>query len=100
LGWSKDHGPPSGGGDSPPFLMQQNKGELIMENNKKEARLVFNMGVGRALLKAGCTVIDVKPDRTNSDKTVLVFKNDEIFEREFSRINNEIAAAKVVQEAQ
>jgi hypothetical protein len=80
--------------------MQQNKGELIMENNKKEARLVFNMGVGRALLKAGCTVIDVKPDRTNSDKTVLVFKNDEIFEREFSRINNEIAAAKVVQEAQ
>ena len=54
-----------------------------MENKKKEARLIFNMGCGRALLKAGCTVIDVKPDRTNPDKTVLVFKNDEIFEKEF-----------------
>lgn len=66
-----------------------------MENTiKKEARLVFNMGVGRALLKAGCTVIDVKPDRANPDKTVLVFKNDETFDREFARINKEIAEAK------
>ena len=67
-----------------------------MENNKKEARLVFNMGVGRALLKAGCTVIDVKPDRTNPDKTVLVFKNDEVFQAEFARINREIAESKEV----
>ena len=65
-----------------------------MENMKKEARLVFNMGVGRALLKAGCVVIDVKPDRTNPDKTVLVFKNDEHFQTEFERINKEIADAK------
>lgn len=69
-----------------------------MENNKKEARLIFNMGCGRALLKAGCTVIDVKPDRSNQDKTVLVFKNDETFQREFERINREIAAAKMAQE--
>ena len=65
---------------------------------KKEARLVFNMGVGRALLKAGCTVIDVKPDRANADKTVLVFKNDEVFEREFARINKEIAEVKASEE--
>ena len=75
-----------------------------MENNKtaksKEARLIFNMGCARALLKAGATVVDCKPDRTNPDKTVLVFKNDEIFEREFSRINAEIAAAKTAQEVQ
>lgn len=74
-----------------------------MENAKnvnKEARLVFNMGVGRALLKAGCVVIDVKPDRANPDKTVLVFKNDEHFQKEFERINKEIAEvkAKEVQE--
>ena len=72
-----------------------------MEDNKnvnKEARLVFNMGVGRALLKAGCQVIDVKPDRTNQDKTVLVFKNDEAFQREFARINKEIAEAKAAKE--
>lgn len=65
-----------------------------MENNKKEARLVFNMGVARALFKAGATAIDCKPDRTNPDKTVLVFKNDELFREAFERINREIAAAR------
>ena len=65
-----------------------------METMKKDAKLVFNMGVGRALLKVGAQVIDVKPDRANPDKTVLVFKNDEVFQREFERINREIAEAK------
>ena len=63
-----------------------------------ESRLVFNMGVGRALLKANCQVVDVKPDRTNPDKTVLVFKNDEHFQTEFARINKEIAEAKAAKE--
>jgi hypothetical protein len=67
--------------------------------NVKEARLVFNMGVGRALLKAGATIVDVKPDRSNPDKTVLVFKNDEIFKTEFERINREITASKEALEA-
>ena len=65
-----------------------------MEAMKKEAKLVFNMGVARALLKAGCAVIDCKPDKANPDKTVLVFKNDELFQAEFERINKEIADAK------
>lgn len=69
-----------------------------MENNKKEAKLIFNMGVGRALLKAGAQVIDVKPDRANADKTVLVFKNDEVFQRELARINKEIAETKAAEE--
>ena len=69
-----------------------------MENNKKEAKLIFNMGVGRALLKAGAQVIDVKPDRANPDKTVLVFKNDEVFQRELARINKEIAETKAADE--
>ena len=69
-----------------------------MENNKKEAKLIFNMGVGRALLKAGAQVIDVKPDRANPDKTVLVFKNDDVFQRELARINKEIAETKAAEE--
>ena len=68
-----------------------------MENNKKEAKLIFNMGVGRALLKAGAQVIDVKPDRANADKTVLVFRNDDVFQKELARINKEIAESKEVQ---
>lgn len=71
-----------------------------MENVKKEAKLIFNMGVGRALIKAGAQVIDVKPDRTNPDKTVLVFKNDELFQTELTRINKEIAEAKTAEEVQ
>lgn len=71
-----------------------------MENNKKDARLIFNMGCGRALIKAGCQVVDVKPDRSNPDKTILVFKNDEKFQQEFERINKEIAAAKSAKDAE
>lgn len=67
-----------------------------MEN--KEAKLIFNAGTARSLLKAGCSIIDVKPDRANKEtgkeKTVFVFKNDEHFQKEFERINNEIAESK------
>ena len=60
----------------------------------KDAKLIFNAGTCRSLLKAGCQIIDVKPDRENTDKTVFVFKNDEHFQNEFERINKEIAEAK------
>lgn len=72
-----------------------------MENNKKkDAKLIFNAGACRSLLKAGCQIIDVKPDRENTDKSVFVFKNDEKFQMEFERINREIAEAKAAQEVQ
>lgn len=72
-----------------------------MENNKKkDAKLIFNAGACRSLLKAGCQIIDVKPDRENPDKSVFVFKNDEHFQSEFERINREIAEAKAAQEVQ
>lgn len=68
----------------------------------KEAKLIFNSGVCRALLKAGATIIDVKPDRTNAetgkDRSVFVFKNDEKFQVELARINKEIAEAKAAKE--
>lgn len=72
-----------------------------MENRKKETKLVFNYGVTRKLLAAGCTICDIKPDRENQvtgkDRCIHVFKNDEIFQAEFERINKEIAASKVAQ---
>jgi hypothetical protein len=61
-----------------------------MENMKKEAKLVFNMGVARALFKAGCTAIDCKPDRVNPDKTVLVFKNDETFRESLKELTERL----------
>lgn len=65
---------------------------------EKEYKLIFNAGTARSLLKAGCVMVDVKPDRSNKetgkDKTVFVFKNDEHFQKEFERINSEIAESK------
>ena len=61
-------------------------------NIQKEAKLIFNMGVARKLLQAGCIAIDCKPDRANKDKTVMVFRNDEKFKREFAKINDELKA--------
>lgn len=69
-----------------------------MENKKKECKLVFNMGLSRALLRAGCTIVDLKASRENPDKTIAVFKNDELFQSEFERLNREIAEAKAAQE--
>jgi hypothetical protein len=68
-----------------------------MENKKKECKLVFNMGLSRALLRAGCTIVDLKASRENPDKTIAVFKNDELFQTEFERLNKEIAEAKAAQ---
>ena len=65
-----------------------------MENNKKEARLVFNPGVARSLLREGCTMVDIKQSRENADKSVFVFKNDEKFQTAFERLNKEIAESK------
>lgn len=65
-----------------------------MENNKKEYKLVFNAGVARQLVRMGINIADIKADRSNPDKTVFVFKNDDRFQEEFERINREIAAAK------
>lgn len=71
-----------------------------MENRKKEAKLIFNAGAARSLLKAGCTMIDVKPDRENPVKSVFVFKADDHFWAEFERINKEIAEAKIAEKAE
>lgn len=66
-------------------------------NKEKECKLVFNPGCARALLRAGCTICDIKQSRENADKSVFVFKNDDLFKAQFERINKEIAAAKVAE---
>lgn len=68
-----------------------------MRNDKKEAKLVFNAGVARKLLKAGCTICDIKQSRENADKTVFAFKNDEHFKVEFEKINKELAEVKTTE---
>ena len=72
-----------------------------MNDNKKiekTAKLIFNAGTARSLLRAGCEMIDIKQSRENADKTIFVFKVDEKFKSEFERINKEIAAAKAAKD--
>ena len=74
-----------------------------MDDNKKiekMAKLIFNAGTARSLLRAGCEMIDIKQSRENADKTIFVFKVDEKFKSEFERINKEIAASKAVKESE
>lgn len=71
-----------------------------MENKgtQKTAKLIFNAGTARSLLRSGCEIIDVKQSKENADKTIFVFKVDEKFNTEFARINKEIAEAKAAKE--
>ena len=55
------------------------------------------MGVVRSLLKKGAKVIDVKPDRDNHDKTIVVFERDEVFEKAFSELNEELKAKEAAE---
>ena len=59
---------------------------------EKRAKLIFNMGVARSLLRKNAKVIDVKPDRDNHDKTIVVFERDEAFEKAFAELNEELKA--------
>ena len=61
-----------------------------MEDIKKNFQLVFNPGCGRRLLRAGATIADVKQSKENPDKTIFVFKRDEIFEAAFAEINDSL----------
>ena len=62
---------------------------------EKQYKLVFNAGCARRLLRMGVPIADIKADRANQDKTVFVFKRTPEFEEAFTKINEEISAAKV-----
>lgn len=64
---------------------------------EKKAKLIFNMGVARSLLRKNAKVIDVKPDRDNHDKTIVVFERDEAFEKAFAELNEELKAKEAVE---
>lgn len=64
---------------------------------EKKAKLIFNMGVARLLLRKNAKVIDVKPDRDNHDKTIVVFERDEAFEKAFAELNEELKAKEAAE---
>ena len=61
-----------------------------MEDIKKNFKLVFNPRCARRLLRVGCTISDIKQSKENPDKTIFVFKRDEIFEKAFAELNDSL----------
>ena len=70
-----------------------------MENREidtRKSRLIFDARMARKLLKMGFVVIDIKPNRENTDKSIFVFENTEEFKQALAQIVNEIKAKKEV----
>lgn len=66
-------------------------------NDKKDmrkSRLIFDAKIARKLLKQGFVVIDIKPNRENTDKSIFVFENTEEFKAALEKLMDEIKAKK------
>ena len=60
-----------------------------MEKDTRKSRLIFDAKIARKLLKMGFVVIDIKPNRENTEKSIFVFENtDEFKERVLSSLDN------------
>ena len=71
-----------------------------MEMNVKDtrqSRLIFDAKIARKLLKMGFVVIDIKPNRENTDKSIFVFENTEEFKQALTQILDEIKEKKEVE---
>ena len=70
----------------------------INERDTRMSRLIFDAKIARRLLKMGFVVIDIKPNRENTDKSIFVFENTEAFKRVLTQIMDEIKTKKESEE--
>lgn len=66
----------------------------INEKDTRKSRLIFDAKIARKLLKMGFVVIDIKPNRENTDKSIFVFENTEEFKGALTQILDEIKEKK------
>lgn len=67
---------------------------MIIDNEKdtRVSRLVCDARVARKLLKKGYVVIDIKPNKSNPDKSVFIFENTEEFKVALDEVTAEVKA--------
>lgn len=66
-------------------------------NDKKDtrkSRLIFDAKMARKLLKQGFVVIDIKPNRENTDKSIFVFENTDEFKLALEKLMDDLKAKK------
>lgn len=68
----------------------------INEKDTRKSRLIFDARIARKLLKDGFVVIDIKPNRENTDKSIFVFENTEEFKQALAQIMSDIKSKKEV----
>lgn len=66
----------------------------MKEKDTRKSRLIFDAKIARKLLKQGFVVIDIKPNRENTDKSIFVFENTEAFKEALVKIMDEIKEKK------
>ena len=73
---------------------------MITDNEKdtRVSRLVTDPRIARKLLKKNFVVIDIKPNKSNPDKSVFVFENTEEFKIALEEVTAEIKAKEEVKE--
>ena len=70
-------------------------------NNEKDtrvSRLVTDPRIARKLLKKGFLVIDIKPNNSNTDKSVFIFENTEEFKVALEEVTTEVKSKDEVKE--
>lgn len=72
----------------------------INEKDIRKSRLIFDAKIARKLLKMGFVVIDIKPNRENTDKSIFVFENTEEFKQVLTQLIDEIKTKKEVEAEQ
>lgn len=63
-------------------------------NENKKSKLIFDPKIARKLLKQGFVVIDIKPNRENTDKSIFVFENTDEFKAALEKLMDELKAKK------
>lgn len=73
--------------------------ENIIEKDTRKSRLIFDAKIARKLLKMGFVVIDIKPNRENTDKSIFVFENTDEFKLALTNVMDEIKAKAEAKQA-
>jgi hypothetical protein len=68
------------------------------EKDTRVSRLVADPKIARKLLKKGFVVIDIKPNKSNPDKSVFLFENTEEFKVALEAVMAEAKAKEEIKE--
>lgn len=73
-------------------MIKQGDKNMIINNEKdtRVSRLVTDPRIARKLLKKGFVVIDIKPNKSNPDKSVFIFENTEDFKVALEEVTTEL----------